>query len=182
LILLWEFSLFGQPCKEGSRYFEVALASTTVCLALFANYDWTNTNREWRIFAKGLLRTFYDLLGLVLLLIVISIPIAILTPAYSCYTPRARVGALIMQIAPIQEKINTRILQNGFVSNSGKGLKIEAVGHDKGGFITKDGTITMISENPPAVVMLIPDLVGHTVTWKCTGYPAKNMPLDCRNE
>lgn len=182
LILLWEFSVFGQPCKEGPRYFEVALASTTVCLALFANYDWTNTPKEWRILAKGLLRTFYDLLGLVVLLIIVAIPIAILTPIYDCYTPRARVGALIMQISPIREEIRARILQNKSVSNAGAGLKVKAEGQIKAGFVTRDGAIVAASEMPAAVIMLTPDIVDGTVTWKCTGYPIKVMPMECGSE
>jgi Tfp pilus assembly major pilin PilA len=183
LILLWEFSLFGQPCKEGPDYFYVALASTTVSFALFANCDLSEISKNWRVVAIALSGTLYDLLSLVLLLIVIGIPIAIFTPHYQCYTPRSRVVTMVGQVSPMREEIGTRILQNKSVTGSGEGLKVKAEGQIKAGFVTKDGAIVVLSENPSAAVMFAPDFDSNgTVTWKCIGSPTKFMPIQCRNE
>ena len=58
---LWEFALFGQPCKEGPYYFEASLAAGTVCIAF-----WIADLREgvligWARIPRVLTLAFYDL-------------------------------------------------------------------------------------------------------------------------
>lgn len=36
LLVLWELALTGQQCREDPRYFEVVLATVTLCIAFWA--------------------------------------------------------------------------------------------------------------------------------------------------
>lgn len=181
LVLLWEFVIFGQPCKEGPRYLEVALLSTTICIALWSSHFRMAPDSMASRFIKFILGALYDLGSLLLIVVVVGIPLAVITPTYQCYTNRAKISERLLYSSSLREQINERALQNNSLANVGAGLEVKPSGRTKGGLVMKDGVILVYGEDPPAVIVLMPTYENGAVTWKCTGFPLKYMPASCRD-
>lgn len=88
---------------------------------------------------------------------------------------------LFVMAAPARAEIVQRAVQRQTIAGVGAGLIIPVSGRLKKGLITKNGTIIMASDDPPAVVVLEPNLSNQEMNWKCSGYPAKYMPVMCRD-
>jgi hypothetical protein len=59
-------------------------------------------------------------------------------------------------------------------------MKIVTDRRVNGGMVSKDGAIIVESEEPPAVIVLTPEMKGEAVQWQCRGFPTKYMPATCR--
>ncbi len=82
ILLLSEFSFYTRKCVEGPRYFEVILATVTICMAF-----WASRTRMGPVQGMGKALAIVggalaDLLMLFLLVILFSIP----APALDCGT------------------------------------------------------------------------------------------------
>lgn len=172
--------ILAQPCNEPPYYFEIILVTVTVCIGLWLSHLRALPLLGWR----GVMRVFtgalYDFVLFLFLFIAVSVPVAIVTPTYQCYTNRAKAGELILATASIRMEIEGRIDQRQSLESVGAGLHIKHEGRIKGGLITNDGVIVIAGDDPPAVVILQPTLIEGKVTWKCSGFPQKYMPMSCR--
>jgi hypothetical protein len=87
---------------------------------------------------------------------------------------------MISLALPLRTTIGERALAKKSLENGGEGMKIVPSGRVKGGVVTKDGSIILASDEPPAVVVLTPEFQNSKVQWKCIGFPTKIMPATCR--
>lgn len=182
LVALWEFLLFGQPCHEGPRYFGVALATSTGVLALWVSHIRTGPVLGWRKAIKIFFGAFYDLALLLILLIVVAVPLALVTPTYQCYTARAKILEMLVYASTLREEVEQQVQRQQSLVNAGTGLKVQKLGHITGGLVTKDGMVITVSDDPAAVVTLTPSMDNGVISWKCVGYPTKHMPMSCRDD
>ena len=180
LVLLWEFTIWGESCREGPYNFEVALLTATICTALWINHIQVGPILQARAVARIAGGALYDLLSFALVLIVAAIPIVIFLPTYSCYTPRSKVSEIVLYASSFKTEITQRALKTKSLANVGIGMQVLPSRRVKGGMVTKDGVIIVTSEDPPAVVILTPDIQGGEIKWQCRGYPTKYMPAMCR--
>jgi type IV pilus assembly protein PilA len=179
-VALWEFVLLGQQCKEGPYYFEGALATSTIFIALWTNHLRAAPLQNARSVARIVGGTLFDLLSFALLLIVIAIPFTFFLPTYQCYTSRARVLEAIVIASSLKTEITQRALAKKSLVNVGVGMQMAPAGRVKGGMVTREGVIIVVIEEPVAVVVLAPKMEGEEVKWECHGFPAKHMPAACR--
>jgi hypothetical protein len=180
LLALWEFA-FGQPCKTGPFYLECGLAISTICIALWANHIQFAPIQT----KVGVLRVIggavYDLLSFAFLLILASFLFMFVMPVHqSCYTSRAKVSEMIIFASPLRAIIDERALAKNSLKNVGKEMQIVPSGRVKSGVISQDGLIILASDEPPAVVVFVPEFQDSKVHWQCIGVPAKYMPARCR--
>jgi Tfp pilus assembly major pilin PilA len=177
LLVVWEFGFIFDPCRESPFYFECGLTISTIYIAL-----WVNHVRVAPIQRRsGVLQivggAIYDLLSFMLLLILITIPFAMIMPTYHCYTPRTKVAEMMVSTSPLRATIGERALAKNSLEDVGEGMKIVPSGRVKGGVVTRDGLIILASDEPPAVVIFTPEFQDSEVQWKCIGFPTKYMPL-----
>lgn len=181
LIVAWQIALWGQACNRAPYYFETVLATLTVCVAL-----WSRHLREAPVANLfGMLRVVwgcvYDLALLLVIGIVVALPIALVMPAYQCYGDRQKVVELIMSLSSLRLEIAGRIELNQSVQDVGQGLEVAVEGRVKGGVVLKDGVIVAGGDDPPVVVIFQPFSSAGRVEWKCMGFPARYLPVVCRN-
>jgi Tfp pilus assembly major pilin PilA len=179
LVLILTFWV-REPCTASPFYFETVLATFIVCVVMWSNHLRLAPIHHWQSVAKVVLSSVYDLILLIFLFILISIPVAVITPAYQCYTPRAKVSELIMSASLARQEIENRAKKTNSLQGVGIGLQIAPDRRAKAGAVTNDGIIVAVSEDPPAVVILSPTLDRGTISWKCLGFPTKYMPQPCR--
>ena len=177
---LWEFALFGQPCKEGPYYFEASLAAGTVCIAF-----WIADLREgvligWARIPRVLTLAFYDLCALLLVVVLAAVPIAVVLPTYQCYTPRAKVSEIVLYGSSFRQAITERAEKQHSLKDTGRGLTVNPKGRVSGGYVSSDGVIVVTSDDPFAIVVLRPTMENTSVKWSCSGFPLKWMPGSCR--
>jgi type IV pilus assembly protein PilA len=178
---VWEFLLIGQPCRESPLYLETSFATITVCVALWVNHLRFTGIGGFRSVGNILAGAAYDLALLALWIIVVALPISLLTPTYQCYTNRAKVSELVLAGSVLRNEIGQRAMQNKTMSNSGAGIVVPIEGRTKGGVVTVDGTIVVAGDDPPAVIIFTPSLIDGKIEWKCRGFPARVVPMSCRD-
>jgi len=180
LVASWLVLLFAQDCRETPLYPEVVLATATICITFWANHVRSDPTTGLRSVGRIIGFAIYDLISLAGLVFVLAIPLAIVIPHYDCYTPRAKVSEVILAASPIRNEINERFTHNRTLRDVGVGLQVTPSKRVAGGFVTTDGIIVLMSEDPPAVVVIQPQSVEGQITWKCRGSPLKIMPTLCR--
>jgi len=149
-------------------------------VAAWATHLRVGTAHGWREVVAIVFGAIYDFFLLLLTVLLISIPTALFQPAYQCYTARAKVGELILGASPYRMGINERFAIQKTLQGIGNGLKVEKKGKIKGGFITSDGDIVLVSDDPLAVVLIRPTPSKGELEWTCLGYPSQSMPGSCR--
>jgi hypothetical protein len=146
--------------------------------------------RLWRICTRAL-RT---LLSVAFAGLPIFVLIGIIIPQYSCGLPdRVRVSKVSNTIrfntSALQREIERRASVTKTLKGAGLGLTLPPPRQDaaltalSNGFVLEDGTIVLVIEEPPATVRFTPKLVdAHSgaIEWSCRGYPAKSVPMKCR--
>ena len=180
LIVVWEVALWAQQCNEPPYYFEVILATSTICISLWVSHLRVAPLDSFGDGVKIIAGAIYDLILFVLLWVLIGLPIAVVMPTYQCYTPRAKVSEVIVSAYSIREQIESRAMQAQSLNGAGVGLHVELNHRTKSEFVTNDGIIIVASDDPPAVVILQPAIVEGKIKWKCSGFPATIMPASCR--
>lgn len=180
LLVLWELALAAQQCRDDPRYFEVILATATLCIALWVADLRKGALTNWWRAPRVLTFVLYDLCAFFLLLVLFAIPVLILTPTYQCYTARARISEVILSASSNRVTIAERAERAKTLKGSGLGLTIVPNKRVSGGLVSADGIIIVTSEDPPAFAVLRPRLENGIVQWTCGGLPIKDMPGSCR--
>jgi hypothetical protein len=112
-----------------------------------------------------------------------------LLPNYSCnIAERAKVyNAIQLNIPELQREIEHRASVSKTLKGAGLGLTLpphqEAFTARSNGVVLEDGVIVLVMKEPPAAVLFTPKLVNaHSgaIEWSCRGYPAKSVPMKCR--
>lgn len=179
LVAAWVFAGLV-PCKEPPYYFETTLATGSIFLALWLSHLRAFSVSGWHRIVSVAGGALSDLFRLLLLSIVVAIPILITLPAYQCYTPRAKVAEVILAASTFRAEIDARFAQSKMLRDSGIGLVLKPSGRVKAGFVTNDGVIIAIGEDPPAVVLFQPVVTQGQISWRCQGFPTEIMPRSCR--
>ena len=110
-------------------------------------------------------------------------------PYYSCnIADRAKVySAIQLNIPELQREIERRASVSKTLKSAGLGLTLaprqDTFTARSNGFILEDGSIVLVIDEPPATVRFTPKLANAnsgTLEWACRGYPAKSVPMKCR--
>jgi type IV pilus assembly protein PilA len=181
LLALWEFAILGQPCKEGPYYFEVSLLAGTMCIAFWIADLRKGVLVGWRRIPRVLTLVLYDLCAFLLILVLVTLPIAVICPAYQCYTPRVKVSEIVLYGSSFRQAITERAEKQHSLKDTGRGLTVNPRGRVSGGYVSPNGIIVVTSDDPPAIVVLQPSMENTSVKWTCTGFPLKWMPGSCRS-
>ncbi len=176
LILLWEYSWYLRRCVEAPRYYEIVLATVTICLALWTNHLRAGHVQTLRTAGRILGGALADLLLLFVLVMLFGIP----APAVTCASPQKLWGLRMYSATDeVRGVIATRILQRHSVSGVGNGLHLEVATWAKTAVITGEGMIVVASDDPPAMLVLRPVLAEGKVNWTCVGTPTQYVARPC---
>jgi hypothetical protein len=180
LIVVWLLVLWAQPCKEPPYYAEAVLGTFTICLAFWLNHLRLAPILHPRNLLTLALGTTYDLLLFILALIITTIPLAIILPAYSCITPRTKVAELLLSTNSIRDEITRRISEAQTLSNAGTGLTVPQGKRVQWSLVTPDGILFAATDDPPSILILKPSLSAGEVQWQCNVFPITYAPFTCK--
>lgn len=181
MVIGWEFLLFGLgPCREPPYYFETALATFTVTVAVWVSTLRVDGTSGWRKTLFTAWGTLYDLFLLLFIVIVFALPIFIFQPTYQCYNDRAKVAELVFSASQSSDEIEERYEARKTLKDVGTGLAIPISGRVRYGLVTSDGVAIAVGDDPPAIAILTPNIEGDRFSWKCLVFPTKSAPGMCR--
>ncbi len=178
--LAWLLLLSNESCYESQHALVTALLTSTIWLTAWVSSLRFSEIRGWRKVAFTGLGAAYDLLLVFLIFVVVCVPIIVFSGTGHCYGPRAKVTELVLWASQHRAEINERYASQKTLRDVGKGIEFPLQGRVIGGFITADGVIITVGEDPAAVVMLTPTATGTELAWKCMVLPKKIAPVYCR--
>ncbi len=173
---------FAQSCREGPWYPELTWALLSCAFVLWANHLVVAPVRMARQWGQIVIGSCKDALLLLLWFVLAGIPLAIITPAYQCYTPRAKVIEVVLAASTLRSQVEENARASGKLDDSGRGIAFHPSGRSVAGFVTRDGEVIAIGDDPPVVIVLSPQFAENSVKWECRGYPEKIVPMSCRGE
>ena len=177
IVALWVAMLVMGRCVPGALLVDFAAGATTVCVALWASH--------LRL-RQGLLRIVggaaYDLAILVALIVALAVPTRMVVPQYSCQLFRGKAEEVIAYGTQYTKAIGERAAKQKSLKDAGAGLKVAPGGRIKGGYVSRDGVVILVSDDPPVFVVLAPQLKDGAIVWSCSGMPVRLLPGSCRDE
>ena len=127
----------------------------------------------------------FTLIELMIVVAIIGILAAIALPAYQDYTIRSRVSEIILAASSTR----TCVTEASQLAGSATGGTCQApatVGKISGATLAAGGAVSIAcaadattSCGAAVVVTLTPTWATNTVTWACTGAPARYVPQSC---
>lgn len=179
LLLLWPLSMQSFAGSKSFALVQIAILTAILFIALWHADLRRDVLQNWPRIARVAVLAIYDLFVYLVLAILILIPLTI-TSHNETFTERARVSMAMLEVAQQRTTVTDRAGEARSVVGSGKGLSVPQTKYISGGFVSPDGLILIVTENPPAVVVLRPRIEGGKVKWTCSGLPKKSVPGSCR--
>lgn len=175
----WCVLIVAQHCSTWPRYPDVALLTMMAMTALWANHVALAPVADARGIARVAGAALIELVLATLWTLVLMIPIAILLPHYYCDNGRVRAGEVLNTAAPQRFEIADRARAAGTLAGAGRGLAVPLTERVRWSMVTDDGVIVVASNEPHAVFVLRPTLVGGKVDWTCVGASEGRIPASC---
>lgn len=129
----------------------------------------------------------FTLIELMIVVAIIGILAAVALPAYQDYTVRAKVSELILAGSAYKTAIAEKYQSDNDSANAGSNVNFNQVGKISGGTVSGGGTITIqgstasTSVGADVTITMTPSFAtGGTISWSCSGTPARYMPATCR--
>ena len=176
------FVTLAQPCREGPFYVELAWLLLSGCAVLWSNHLALAPVRNLRQLGTTLLNSIGDAVLLFVWFIVVALPVSIFLPTYQCYTQRVKAGEVALSASALRSAIGEKALARGTLDGVGRGVQFAPSGRAVAGYVSDNGQIIVVGEDPPVAFVLTPTLVDGKVQWQCRGFPSKVAPGSCRGE
>lgn len=177
----WLLLVYSKPCAEPPHYADVVVLTASAMLIVWTHHLALAPILSWRQACRLAMAVAGDFARLIMFFVLLAIPLAVVMPAYQCYTPRAKAAEVLLAGAALRTQVDDRAAKTGSLEGSGEGLAIPAAGRVATGFASRNGEITVIGVDPAVVFILTPSLQAGTVTWACRGFPKELAPMMCRN-
>ena len=138
LLAFWDLLVPSLQCSSDHAPLELAAFPAMIVMALWLADLRSGPVAGWRRAVIVIQRAGGDLLTFFALFLLAAIPMFILTPAYECYSERARISGLFSQIESTRNEIASRIEYAASVRDSGVGLKIRFDSPTNVGLVSRD--------------------------------------------
>ena len=102
---------------------------------------------------------------------------AVAISSYGDYAARASLSETIVATHPLRERIAEALLVKEPRSIAAPREPIAGISYLK---VMPDGTIVFRSAKHGQLIIFEPEVREKTVTWKCRGAPARDVPPNCR--
>ncbi len=140
-------------------------------------------NRHWLASSTApilAIRALGGVLATWLALFLCFIPVALVAPMHGDYTSRAKFTEVLLGASTLRTEITERAQRQRDLAGAGDGLRIEPGGKISAGIVSTNGAVVVYSEVLGAIAVLVPQMSGEGVNWRCAAMPQKIAPGSCR--